>query len=212
MLVHVWGLGLGVTSAYAAAGDPATELVSSADAPALLDRLTGSAVPAVEREAAPVGQVLQERIRAGGLPLPGQATTVPDAFSIAAVLLPSVPPQPRGDDAPRASRSVPTAGEGRAAATGMTGPVQRAADTRSDVAHPVSAQVRRAATDSLGQPTAAVRVEDADPPPTEQQIALTATAPVGSGDDCTAVLVPIGAGMLLTGAAMYKHRGIPRGH
>jgi hypothetical protein len=27
-----------------------------------------------------------------------------------------------------------------------------------------------------------------------------------------AVLIPIAAGLLLTGAAMYKHRGLPRGH
>ncbi len=41
-----------------------------------------------------------------------------------------------------------------------------------------------------------------------------AAAPVGTGTTGTsaAVLVPITAGLLLTGAAMYKHRGLPRGH
>ncbi|MFE2108299.1 hypothetical protein ACFXAF_20880, partial [Kitasatospora sp. NPDC059463] len=28
----------------------------------------------------------------------------------------------------------------------------------------------------------------------------------------TAVLAPITVGLLLTGAAMYKHRGLPKGH
>lgn len=36
---------------------------------------------------------------------------------------------------------------------------------------------------------------------------------VGDGSaTATAVLAPIAAGLLLTGAAMCKHRGLPRGH
>lgn len=59
-------------------------------------------------------RVLRERIRADGLPLPGQAAAVPDAFAIAAVLLPTVPAQPHADGPVRASRSGQTAAAARA--------------------------------------------------------------------------------------------------
>ncbi|MDH6578800.1 hypothetical protein [Kitasatospora sp. MAP5-34] len=211
MLAQVWGLGIGVTGAYAATGDLGTDLVSRADAPALLDQLTGIAVPLLGRQAAPVGQVLQDRIRAGGLPLPGQAATVPDAFAIAAVLLPSVPTQARGDDAPRASRSAPNGGEGRIA-TAQTGPAPQPTDTRPDPADPATPQTRPPTPVPAGQPPVTATAGSPDQPGTAQDLALAAETPVDSGDDYTTVLVPIAAGMLLTGAAMYKHRGLPGGH
>lgn len=40
----------------------------------------------------------------------------------------------------------------------------------------------------------------------------TATGPLAATGSEGAVLIPIAAGLLLTGAAMYKHRGLPRGH
>ncbi|WP_045300708.1 hypothetical protein [Saccharothrix sp. ST-888] len=223
MLAQVWGLGLGVTSAYAATAEPDTDLVSRADAPALLDGLTGTAAPVLQHPTAPVEQVLQDRIRAGGLPLPGQATTVPDAFAIAAVLLPAVPPQPRGDGVPRASRSNPAETEARpAVGTGV--PAQQAAALAADPAA-VPSPVAPGGAGTAGAvlaPGAAWPADEAGPlseqlrdpaqPLTDDGLALTAAAPVEAGDELTAVLVPIAGGMLLTGAAMYKHRGLPRGH
>ncbi len=211
VLAQVWGLGLGVTSAYAATGDPKPELVNRAESPALLDQLTGAAGPLLERQAAPVGQLLHDRIKAGGLPLPGQATTVPDAFAIAAVLLPSVPSQPRADDAPRASRSVPGGAEGRSS-TGQVIPAAEAADPRADPAQPVQARTGRTRAVPVGQSVGAVPTADPAQPPSTQELALTAATPVDGDGDFTTVLVPIAAGMLLTGAAMYKHRGLPGGH
>ncbi|GAA0696050.1 hypothetical protein GCM10010193_58430 [Kitasatospora atroaurantiaca] len=211
MLAHVWGLGLGMTSAYAAAGEPATDLVSRADAPALLDQLTGTAVPALERQAAPVGQVLQDRIRAGGLPLPGQATTVPDAFAIAAVLLPAVPPQPRGDGAARASRAATPGAESRTA-TEAGLPAQRTSDAVAGTAHLAAIRTGPGPVGAAGPQSAAVRLQNPEQPAPEDGIALATAYPVDTDGDLTAVLVPIAAGLLLTGAAMYKHRGIPRGH
>ncbi|WP_344468978.1 hypothetical protein [Kitasatospora kazusensis] len=211
MLAQVWGLGLGVTSAYAVGGDQETDLVSMTDAPALLDQLTGTALPLLGRPAAPVGQVLRERIRAGGLPLPGQAATVPDAFAIAAVLLPSVPSQSRGDDAPRASRSVPNAGEGRAA--GPVGPLPPAVADHPAPARPIAAQAARSAPVAAEQAVVGAQADSLDQPPADAPaLALTAATPVDGDGGYTTVLVPIAAGMLLTGAAMYKHRGLPRGH
>lgn len=216
MLAQVWGLSLGMTSAYAAATDPGTDLVSRSEAPALLEQLTGT-VPLLEHQAAPVGRVLQERIRSGGLPLPGQATTVPDAFAIAAVLLPSVPPQPRGDDAQRASRSLPGGtGEARKP-TGLTASASGGASADgSDRAHPA---VNGQQPPGVGGPGGSGQASPLVPAdqltgqdPGAQDLTLTSAAPVGGGDDFTAVLVPITAGLLLTGAAMYKHRGLPRGH
>ncbi|AUG77338.1 hypothetical protein CFP65_2509 [Kitasatospora sp. MMS16-BH015] len=217
VLAQVWGLGFGLCPAYAAVGDPTTDLVSRADTPALLDQLTSDAVPLVERQTEPVGRVLHERIRQGGLPLPGQATTVPDAFAIAAVLLPSVPPQPRGDDPARASRSLQTGSDSRrptdqAAAAPRTG---EGAGTQADPAVGAPAPT----SDGAPRPAASPVLVPAQYPvgsvgpagPQDLTLATTAT-PVERGDDYTAVLVPIAAGLLLTGAAMYKHRGLPRGH
>lgn len=215
MLAHVWGLGLGVTSAYASDGPAVVDLVNQdlvnqADAPALLGRLTGATVPVLEQQTASVTRALQDRIRTDGLPLPGQATTVPDAFAIAAVLLPAVPPQPRGDGTPRASRSGP----GPEAAS-SSAPMVATAPRPSTVIEPASTGPGADAA-----PGAEPVVRTADfrlvngswERMAPDELALTAAAPVETEGKLTAVLVPIAAGLLLTGAAMYKHRGIPSGH
>ncbi|BFV59232.1 hypothetical protein KCMC57_up43360 [Kitasatospora sp. CMC57] len=207
VLAHVWGLGLGVTSAYASEGPAVIDLVNQTDAPELLGRLTGATVPVLEQQTAAVARALQDRIKADGLPLPGQATSVPDAFAIAAVLLPAVPPQPRGDGEPRASRSggvaesvvaetPPAVGAALPPAVAGQAVVPATAPGRS----PASA--RTADLQVVQDSWEAVR-----PEPT-----VATAAPVESEGELTAVLVPIAAGLLLTGAAMYKHRGIPSGH
>lgn len=228
MLAQVWSLGLGVSSAYATTAEPGADLVSRTDTPALLDTLTGTAAPVLKHSAGPVEQVLQDRIRAGGLPLPGQATTVPDAFAIAAVLLPGVPPQARGDGAPRASRSGPVGGEARSTAEPGT-PARYATDADpastptpdAPGGNATSSGAGPGSAASIGRPgremhPVAVQVLDPTQPlagdGTEDGLALTAAIPVEGDGDLTAVLVPIAGGMLLTGAAMYKHRGLPRGH
>ncbi|MCU7824668.1 hypothetical protein, partial [Kitasatospora sp. DSM 101779] len=96
LLAQLWGFGPGICDAAAAEG-PGPGLIDQVGAPALLHRLGGDTVPAVEQQTGPVEEVLRDRIRVDGLPLPGQAATVPDAFAIAAVLLPAVSPPPRGD-------------------------------------------------------------------------------------------------------------------
>ncbi|KJY34290.1 hypothetical protein VR45_17390, partial [Streptomyces sp. NRRL S-495] len=109
--------------ATAAVPSPAPGPSSGADLPGqdptagLLDRITGptptdvpgagtataGAVPELAGATAAVGSTLQDRIRAGGLPLPGQRAAVPDAFAIASGLLGTVPAQARPAEA-RATR------------------------------------------------------------------------------------------------------------
>ncbi|GAA2241028.1 hypothetical protein GCM10010430_23130 [Kitasatospora cystarginea] len=221
-LAQVWGLGLGATGAYAATAEPDSALVGRADVPALLDGLTGTTAPALRHPAAPVEQVLQDRIRAGGLPLPGQAAGVPDAFAIAAVLLPAAPPQPRGD-ALRPSRSRPEEGADRSPSNAGAA-ARPGADVATDpaaVPPPLppggaatggGAAVPGAATTGRRTGMVPVRFQDPAQPVADDPLSLTAATPVEPDDDLTAVLVPIAGGMLLSGAAMYKHRGLPRGH
>ncbi|MFI2612829.1 hypothetical protein [Kitasatospora sp. NPDC018619] len=167
-----------------------------------------------------VSGTLQERIRAGGLPLPGQRAAVPDAFALASGLLDTAPAQAR-TDRPRASRE-----DGPADA-------HPAARRREGAAEPaVPRQREAAAADPLLREAAATSVEDGDPgpapgpapapppppglgpAPAAMAIADTAAAAAsGAGSaTATAVLAPIAAGLLLTGAAMCKHRGLPSGH
>ncbi|MFF2545960.1 hypothetical protein ACFVUY_25770 [Kitasatospora sp. NPDC058063] len=168
-----------------------------------------------------VGGTLQERIRAGGLPLPGQRAAVPDAFALASGLLDTLPAQARPDD-PRASR------EG--------GPVglSSAARRRPDGTLPAVPRQRQASEGALVQEATATTVDQAGPA-AEPDRPADSTAPAGAGPGrtpatvaiadtatattshdgsatATAVLAPIAAGLLLTGAAMWKHRGLPRGH
>ncbi|WP_280728142.1 hypothetical protein [Kitasatospora sp. MAA4] len=225
-----------------------------------------------------VDQLLRNQIRGGGLPLPGQATAVPDAFAIAAVLLPAVPAQASGHSSGSgASRSSSgSAGGGRAGSVAGAGtigiPAARAGSGLSagdawsadgdakggwgadpggrpdgtaartvSAADEASAAVLAARTADLaasrdsgraavGAPRGAAAGEfggltgagaaDGD------QFAAAATGngrtvaaryaaaadPLSATGSENAVLIPIAAGLLLTGAAMYKHRGLPRGH
>lgn len=163
-----------------------------------------------------VAQVLHERLGTDELPLPGQRADVPDAFAIATGLLPSVPPQAaRPGEPARASRSHPSAGRGEPE---HLVPTQRGGPTLEPTGFartgPDAAAVRPATVrDSLpdGYPAPAPPLTDADPD--DALVTLTAApARADSGDTALAVLIPIAAGMLLTGAAMYKHRGLPGGH
>ncbi|MGW3040904.1 hypothetical protein ACWC9T_12845 [Kitasatospora sp. NPDC001159] len=187
--------------------------------PGLVGELTDGA--AADQATGTVGGVLRERIRAGGLPLPGQRATVPDAFALASGLLGTVPAQahPAETRASREGEPVelatvpqprpprPVAGRPRSEAAGA--PVVREA----------AALEGQAAVEPLG--ATGVTEGAADPAvPTDggtpQSLGLADTATVTGADDgsatATAVLVPIAAGLLLTGAAMCKHRGLPRGH
>ncbi|MFD7580362.1 hypothetical protein ACFV61_18375, partial [Kitasatospora sp. NPDC059817] len=64
--------------------------------------------------------------------------------------------------------------------------------------------------------TTALPVGPGAPAQPSETLALADTATVTAVGDgsatATAVLAPIAAGLLLTGAAMCKHRGLPRGH
>ncbi|MFE7594874.1 hypothetical protein ACFU6K_36270 [Kitasatospora sp. NPDC057512] len=166
-----------------------------------------------------VGGTLQERIRAGGLPLPGQRAAVPDAFALASGLLGTVPAQAR-PDGPRASSEggpadPPSATRHRGAAL-STVPRQREAATEPLLQEATTAVDEGGPTAETGSTadSTATPAPDRDSTPETTAIADTATAAT-SGDGsatATAVLVPIAAGLLLTGAAMCKHRGLPSGH
>ncbi len=176
--------------------------------------------------AAAVGDVLQERIRAGGLPLPGQGAAVPDAFALASGLLGTAPAEGRSTGT-RASRegepgtlpatSRPRSGsadQGRPAPSetaGTTAVRDAAADEGPASAEPAGTAGNAQEAVAPGAPAAAPA--DAGTP---EALALADTASGAAGAagaaTATAVLAPIAAGLLLTGAAMCKHRGLPRGH
>ncbi|MFG2825145.1 hypothetical protein ACGFX4_37680 [Kitasatospora sp. NPDC048365] len=193
---------------------------------ALVGHLTGTAGPLLGGSTAPVEHVLQEQIRAGGLPLPGQVATLPDAFAIASGLLPAVPAQGgRGstdgtgdtdDVIQRASRS--TNGAAGGPARGATDLVSVAVPAQRGTASAVPAPIAPAADGRAAGPRQALPAGDGAAPAADaaerDELALAAATPArpDGGDTGTAVLVPIAAGLLLTGAAMYKHRGLPRGH
>ncbi|MFD8785758.1 hypothetical protein [Kitasatospora sp. NPDC059599] len=159
---------------------------------------------------------LRERIRSGGLPLPGQRAAVPDAFAIASGLLDTAPAQDRPAENPASREGGPTG-------PNSTGRLQ------ADTARPTVPRQSEAAgtppvldaseTVPVGTPTSRdgtttpAGPDDAGTPET-LAVADTATVTaVGDGSaTATAVLAPIAAGLLLTGAAMCKHRGLPRGH
>lgn len=295
VLAHVWGLGLGMSAAYAA-DEPIVDTVRSVDAVVPLDRAitlrpeeapaarpgTGSSAGSAGSTGGSGGsdgvvdQLLRNQIRAGGLPLPGQATAVPDAFSIAAVLLPAVPAQGRGQGEesgqggqggqPRASAAgsdggsaelvgeagglvgrtgaggVPAARSGGSTVAGApaVGQVDGTAVRTAGTADAVSAAAIAARTAGLaasrdsgrtavgalssggsgGLGTAADGGADgggaqAAPGGGGAQAAArrgVSADPLAATGSENAVLIPIAAGLLLTGAAMYKHRGLPRGH
>ncbi|MFE6055134.1 hypothetical protein ACFQ6N_30660 [Kitasatospora sp. NPDC056446] len=163
--------------------------------------------------------VLRERIRAGGLPLPGQRAAVPDAFAIASGLFDADPAQARPAETRASREGVPagldTAGRPRSGSAGPAVPRQREATEATQVleAAPVPAPAS-AADRPDGADAATPAAPDRDGTP--ETLAIDDTATVTAVDDgsatATAVLAPIAAGLLLTGAAMCKHRGLPRGH
>ncbi len=203
--------------------------------PAAARGADGANGTAPEPDGAPpllVSGVLQDRIRAGGLPLPGQRAAVPDAFAIASGLLGTVPAQSRPTEA-RATRGEPVDGatggsarSGEGPGTGRTGGDQR----RPAAPPPAPTSPDQPRPPVSGHPDAvgtgngpAARAEHgpvaAGAPafgPVSAPAGRTTTAAVTVAQDAagtaTAVLAPIAAGLALTGAAMYKHRGLPKGH
>ncbi|MFD8707107.1 hypothetical protein ACFV1W_31710 [Kitasatospora sp. NPDC059648] len=189
--------------------------------PGLVGEPTGGG-PADGATAA-VGDVVPDRIRADGLPLPGQGSAVPDAFALASGLLGTAPAQdrPTGPRAPREGEpaTLPAAPRSRSGSVDQARPAPpEAAGTpavREATAHEGAGSAERAGTAGAVQESA---VTDAVPAGegTPEPLALADTASVTAEEDgaatATAVLAPIAAGLLLTGAAMCKHRGLPRGH
>ncbi|MFJ8434442.1 hypothetical protein ACIQ9P_24375 [Kitasatospora sp. NPDC094019] len=227
------------------AGPPSGPDLPGQDPPAgLLDRITGpvptnapgagtatvGAVPELDGATAVVGSVLQDRIRAGGLPLPGQRAALPDAFAIASGLLDTAPAasRPAGAGTPRGESADGPAG-GSARTGGSAGAARPGGDQRHPAAPPPApATSDRPQRSAPARPDAAGAAPTAGPVPgrpvtegpawvaPEAARTTTATAAVTVAHDtagtATAVLAPIAAGLALTGAAMYKHRGLPRGH
>ncbi|MFE1353054.1 hypothetical protein ACFW6T_13810 [Kitasatospora phosalacinea] len=169
-----------------------------------------------------LGHHLGHHLGTGELPLPGHQADRPDAFSLAAGLLSAVPAQPRPSDPPRASRSGPGDGRepGAPAAPGPSGapaavPAQRTrADAAPADAPPVGTAVPSPApvrVPAPAHPLGSARPHPAAPRPAPDRLALTAAPVRPPNEDALAVLLPIAAGLLLTAAAMYKHRGLPGG-
>ncbi|MFF1902446.1 hypothetical protein [Kitasatospora sp. NPDC058218] len=202
-----------------------------AASPGVLGQLADPAVaavpvPGLDAATVPVGDLLQDRIRAGGLPLPGQRASVPDAFAIASGLLGTAPAQTRSGRV-RASRDGDSGGpaaEPRRAG-GSTAPTTQPAPAAggphdpaaaAPVQEPADRRDRTAGQPGPDGPEATARAAAADHSAPHENLAVPgpATAPAGYGlaGTGTAVLAPIAAGLLLTGAAMCKHRGLPRGH
>ncbi|MFE4520036.1 hypothetical protein ACFRMQ_38425, partial [Kitasatospora sp. NPDC056783] len=163
---------------------------------------------------------LQDRIRAGGLPLPGQRAAVPDAFALASGLLGALPAQAWAAEA-RAAREDDQAGPSSLAgrSTGLARPVLP--PQRGAAQDPPAREAAATAVTEAGATAETGRAADATTPPVsgsgtpERVTAADTAAATASGDGsatATAVLAPIAAGLLLTGAALCKHRGLPRGH
>jgi hypothetical protein len=271
VVAQVWGLGLNIaraTDAGSATGPAAAQLTGDGDLLGIALPAGGTALP-VGATALPAGAtalliggidgLVRDRIRDGGLPLPGQASGLPDAFAIAAGLLPPVPARPgsprdpvaaagpepaapaAGTTVPRSPRPGPAAPQsGTAGQTNDAGagpgsvpasrpsqePTERAgadgavagvtvADggsapgiEQSSPSRAANRGTRRAVNWLPGQKDAPAAAQaNSDQPTTPQD-----SEPYLADRVERAVLIPIAAGLLLTGAAMYKHRGLPRGH
>ncbi|GLW71802.1 hypothetical protein Kpho02_41010 [Kitasatospora phosalacinea] len=183
----------------------------------------GGAAATGTRPVQNLGATLGHHLGTGELPLPGHHADRPDAFSLAAGLLSAVPAQPRPGDPPRASRS--DSGDGRE--PGAPAPVATVPAQRAPVASPAAAPADAPPADTvLPSPAPApVRAGSSLPPipfgsprprpavprPAPDRLTLTGAPTRSPGEDAFAVLVPIAAGLLLTAAAMYKHRGLPGG-
>ncbi|MFJ9773869.1 hypothetical protein ACIRVF_21940 [Kitasatospora sp. NPDC101157] len=169
-----------------------------------------------------VGDVLQERIRVDGLPLPGQGSAVPDAFALASGLLGTAPAQDRPTGT-RSSRegepaTLPTARRPRSGSVDQARPAPPEA-AGAPAVREAAAQEGTGPAEPAGTTGAALGVVAPAAPAgegTPEALALADAASVTAEEDdaatVTAVLAPIAAGLLLTGAAMCKHRGLPRGH
>ncbi|MFF2662726.1 hypothetical protein ACFVUH_35885 [Kitasatospora sp. NPDC058032] len=216
-------------AADVAAADVAADVVAPE-----LSTATGPTGPT-----SPIGSALQDRIRAGGLPLPGQRSAVPDAFAIASGLWGAGPARTRPVEARAAGGEVADGPSGTSARPADAAPPPPPGGTPHGPAAPPPAS---AAPDrppppppGPGHPDPAGdgggRPDGREHPPTAPGTPLagpaagptarpggtaTRTAAVTVAHDtagtATAVLAPITAGLLLTGAAMYKHRGLPKGH
>ncbi|TWF99887.1 hypothetical protein [Kitasatospora viridis] len=260
VLAQLWGLGIGVAHAVdGSAADPVGRTVRSVGSTAgqgtgaLPDG--GSTVLPVSGGTTDVNGLLRDRIRAGGLPLPGQVTAVPDAFAIAAVLLPGPAAQPGSPRDPVRGATAGAAGAQPPTGTGLPG--ARGALGDGAGTHQGSARAedpgRHGPGATRSAPVPGGGVEDGQPGSHDSEAAsrdaerpavgaphpvnggpalLTAPAdgggasaglgqPVAAAQDAqsfpgggvrSAVLIPIAAGLLLTGAAMYKHKGLPKGH
>ncbi|MFF7455031.1 hypothetical protein [Kitasatospora sp. NPDC008115] len=233
-------VGRALTDGAAAPGNPAGQ-PGPGPSGGLLNGLAG-AVPGVaadvlvlELDAATgsIGGALQEVIRAGGLPLPGQRAAVPDAFAIASGLLGAAPAQVRPAEARATRGEAPDGPSGPSARPGGSRPSRPDGTPHGPSAPPpapaapglaphlAGAHRAAAAAGGSGRPDGREHrptvpgVPALDPPVTLPGTA-TRTAAVTVAHDttgtATAVLAPITAGLLLTGAAMYKHRGLPKGH
>ncbi|PBC79710.1 hypothetical protein BX265_4525 [Streptomyces sp. TLI_235] len=213
ILAQLWGFGLGICDARAAEG-PGPGLIDRVGAPALLHRLGGDAAPVVEQQTGPVEEVLRDRIRVDGLPLPGQAATVPDAFAIAAGLLPAVSPPLRGDGGGVSAPDLAASAPGDAATPTLQDATGEAPETAGPApegpADAAAADVRPTRRPApAGLPAGAPAVER--PGPVAGGFGAVPTVRAG-GADAVAVGLPILAGLLLTALATYKHRGLPSGH
>ncbi|MQS12338.1 hypothetical protein F7Q99_08560 [Streptomyces kaniharaensis] len=250
LLAQLWGIG--APGAYAATADPlpvppsatvrrALHGVPGHDgksaghpmhtpappaAPGLVGDLAG---PGLAGSASPVSASLKDRIRAGGLPLPGQRAAVPDAFALASGLIGTLPARtgPTGarasrEDAPTAPPTAPdqARSSGRAGSRGHpTSSAAAGRQTESPAAPPAQEAVAGSSA-AAGSPDGGRGEATAAPTPgvpgAPEAVALADTATVTASADgsgtATAVLAPIAAGLLLTGAAMWKHRGLPSGH
>ena len=60
--------------------------------------------------------------------------------------------------------------------------------------------------------TAAPTAQEPTPRPAAQTAPATSGASARESEDHSSGLVPIALGLVLTGIAVYKHRGLPRGH
>ncbi|MFI9786117.1 hypothetical protein ACIHEI_21860 [Kitasatospora sp. NPDC051984] len=194
LAAQILGLALNATDARATGTGPATRTLNPGPAvPAAAER---GLAPTLDGAVGELDAVLQRE-----LPLPGQANG-PDAFAIAARLLSTVPAQARPED-DRASRERPVEPAAKA-------PAPRTPDDPAAEATPLPT---RRHVDNLT--TTRDRLPPPPDPTPEHDAALSLTASPADPDDndsTAAVLLPIAAGLLLTAAATYKHRGLPRGH
>ncbi|RAJ43220.1 hypothetical protein K353_02243 [Kitasatospora sp. SolWspMP-SS2h] len=162
-----------------------------------------------------LGAALGHHLGTGELPLPGHHA---DAFSLAAGLLSGVPPQSRPENGPRASRSGPANGRepDGSTAPGTAAPTVPAQRTSAGTPATTAAAALPAAPAEprtpAPRPAPPLGTPAPRPAPTApDRVALTAAPTRPAGEGTVAVLLPIAAGLLLTAAAMYKHRGLPGG-